>query len=71
MAAQIIAGVGFLGAGLVMVKDQHITGLTSSTGLWVSAGIGMATGFGLYKISIITTVLTLLFLLYCGSLNNN
>ncbi len=59
MAAQIIAGVGFLGAGLIMVKDQHITGLTSSTGLWVSAGIGMATGFGLYKISIITTVLTL------------
>ncbi len=59
MAAQIIAGVGFLGAGLIMVKDQHITGLTSSTGLWVSAGIGMATGFGLYKISIIATVLTL------------
>ncbi len=59
MAAQIIAGVGFLGAGLIMIKDHHITGLTSSTGLWVSAGIGMSAGFGLFGITAIATFLTL------------
>ncbi len=59
MAAQIIAGVGFLGAGLIMIKDNHITGLTSSTGLWVSAGIGMSAGFGLFGITAIATFLTL------------
>jgi putative Mg2+ transporter-C (MgtC) family protein len=59
MAAQIIAGVGFLGAGLILVKNNQITGLTSSTGLWVSAAIGMSAGFGLFIVTAISTFLTL------------
>ena len=59
MAAQVIAGAGFLGAGLVLVRKDHITGITSSAGLWVSAGIGMAAGFGLIKLALISTVLVL------------
>lgn len=59
MAAQIVTGIGFLGAGMVIVHKSHVLGLTSATGMWVAAGIGMATGFGLYGVAIITTFLTL------------
>ena len=57
--AQIVVGVGFLGTGLIFTKDAKLMGLTTATGLWVSAGIGMAAGFGLYSIAIIATILTL------------
>lgn|SRR5574343_123370 len=59
MAAQIISAAGFICAGLVFVKNDGVVGLTSSAGLWVSVGIGMATGFGLYNLAVVATVLTL------------
>ncbi|MDQ5954374.1 MAG: putative Mg2+ transporter-C (MgtC) family protein [Patescibacteria group bacterium] len=59
IASQVVVGVGFIGAGLIFTKDSKLVGITTATGLWVSAGIGMASGFGLYKVSIIATVLTL------------
>jgi putative Mg2+ transporter-C (MgtC) family protein len=59
IVAQIIVGVGFIGAGLIFTKDSKLMGLTTVTGLWVSAGIGMASGFGLFSIAIIATILTL------------
>ena len=59
MASQIIVGVGFLGAGMIVFKDSRITGLTTATGLWVSAGIGVASGFGLYGLALTATILTL------------
>ena len=58
IAAQIVAGVGFLGAGIIMFKDNQVTGLTTATGLWVAAGIGVACGFGLYTLAIIATIAT-------------
>ena len=57
--AQIVVGVGFIGAGLIFSKDSKLMGLTTATGLWVSAGIGMAAGFRLFNIAIIATVLIL------------
>jgi putative Mg2+ transporter-C (MgtC) family protein len=62
MASQILVGIGFIGAGLVFHDHQHMrtSGLTSAAGLWVSAGIGMAVGFGLYPLAIIAALLTLL-----------
>lgn len=57
--AQIVVGVGFIGAGLIFSKDSKLMGLTTATGLWVSAGIGMAAGFRLFNIAIIATALTL------------
>jgi putative Mg2+ transporter-C (MgtC) family protein len=60
MAAQVIAGIGFIGAGLVIFQDHKITGLTTAAGLWVAAGVGMAAGFGLYNIAIISTVFVVL-----------
>ena len=59
MASQIVVGIGFIGTGLIFSKDSKVMGLTTATGLWVSAGIGMACGFGLFKIAIISTILTL------------
>jgi len=59
MASNIIVGVGFLGAGMIIFKDSHLMGLTTASGLWVAAGIGIAVGFGLYPIAITATVLTL------------
>ena len=57
--SQIVVGVGFIGAGLIFSKDSKLMGLTTATGLWVSAGIGMASGFALFKIAIIATILSL------------
>lgn len=59
MASQIIVGIGFLGAGSIMLQGSRLKGLTTASGLWVCAGIGMATGLGLFNIAIIATVLVL------------
>ena len=58
MPANIIVGVGFLGAGLIVLRGSHLTGLTTASGLWVSAGIGIAAGFGLFNLAVIATILT-------------
>jgi len=57
--AQIVVGIGFIGSGLIFSKESKMIGLTTATGLWVSAGIGMASGFGLFNIAIVATTLTL------------
>ena len=59
IVAEIVVGVGFLGTGLIFARDSKLMGLTTATGLWVSAGIGMASGFGLYRLAFIATVFTL------------
>lgn len=59
VASQIIVGIGFLGAGLIIFKESKISGLTTAAGLWVSAGIGVAVGYKLYLIAIFVTILTL------------
>lgn len=59
MASQIITGIGFLGAGLIILQRSQVHGLTTAAGLWVAAGVGMATGFGLYLVAIATVILTI------------
>ncbi len=59
VASQIIVGIGFLGAGLIIFKESKVMGLTTAAGLWVSAGIGMAVGFQFYAIAAFVTFLTL------------
>lgn len=59
ISAGIITGVGFIGAGMIFSKDDLLKGLTTAAGLWAIAGIGMAVGFGLYTISIFSTILVL------------
>ncbi len=57
--SQIVVGVGFIGTGLIFTKDSKLMGLTTATGLWVSAGIGMASGAGLFDVAILATIFTL------------
>lgn len=57
--AQIIVGIGFIGAGMIIFRDSQTRGLTTASGLWVTAGIGMASGFGLYGLATIATILVL------------
>lgn len=59
IASNIVVGIGFLGAGMIMFRDSQTRGLTTASGLWVTAGIGMASGFGLYSLAIIATILVL------------
>ncbi len=59
IVAQIVVGIGFIGSGLIFSRESKMMGLTTATGLWVSAGIGMASGFGLFNIAIVATTLTL------------
>ena len=60
VAAQIVSGIGFIGAGAIMVDRQSVHGLTTAAGIWVAAGIGMATAAGLYVLALATTALSLI-----------
>lgn len=59
IAAAIVHGVGFLGAGLIFIRDNSLNGLTTAAGLWVAAGVGIASGFGLFSLATFATCLTL------------
>ncbi|TDF93578.1 MgtC/SapB family protein [Paenibacillus piri] len=48
IAAQVVSGVGFLGAGMIFMQRQTVKGLTTAAGIWATAGVGMAVGAGLY-----------------------
>ncbi|MDE6136819.1 MAG: MgtC/SapB family protein [Muribaculaceae bacterium] len=62
IAAQVISGVGFLGAGAIIQMKGSVRGLTTAAGIWMVAAIGMGVGVGLYIISIVATVLILIVL---------
>lgn len=64
IAAQVISGIGFLGAGTIMREGASVQGLTTAAGLWVVACIGLAVGAGLYAPAIATTILILFVLIY-------
>lgn len=57
--SQIIVGIGFLGAGSIILNGSRLRGLTTAGGLWVTAGVGMAAGFGFYPLACISAVLVL------------
>lgn len=57
IAAQVVSGIGFLGAGTIIRSRASVFGLTTAASLWSVAGIGLAVGSGLFIVSIFTTVL--------------
>jgi putative Mg2+ transporter-C (MgtC) family protein len=59
IAAQIVAGVGFLGAGSILRQGEEIRGLTTAASIWVVASLGMAVGFGYFLLAIVATILVL------------
>ncbi len=64
IAAGVITGIGFLGAGAIIRDREGVKGLTTAASLWVVAGIGLATGCGFYKAALFTTVLALITLFF-------
>jgi len=62
IVGQIVLGIGFLGAGLIVYRQSHVEGLTTAAGLWVAAAIGTAIGFNLYFAAIFVAFFTILIL---------
>lgn len=58
--AQIVSGIGFLGAGIIFKAGNQIKGLTTAATVWTSSGVGVLVGLGLYKLAIISTFLILI-----------
>lgn len=63
VAAQIVAGIGFLGAGAIITQGVTVRGLTTAATLWISAAIGMAAGIGFYFAAIAVTLMVILALI--------
>ena len=64
IAAGIVAGIGFLGAGAIIRRDEGlVAGLTTAATIWAVASIGLAVGVGLYLVSVVTTAIALIILL--------
>ncbi len=59
IAAQVVSGIGFIGAGTIIFHRQIVRGLTTAASLWATAGIGLAVGSGMYVVAVAATVLTL------------
>jgi len=70
IAAQIVSGIGFLGAGVILKEGVNVHGLTTAACLWVAAAIGMATGSGFYEIAVVSTVIALVSLIFLKLLEN-
>ncbi|HRY62424.1 MAG TPA: MgtC/SapB family protein [Candidatus Paceibacterota bacterium] len=59
LPAQIVVGIGFIGGGIIFVQGDIVRGLTTAASLWVTAAVGMATGFKMYAPAIFVTIVTL------------
>lgn len=70
IAGSVAIGIGFIGTGLSVFRGEHPVELTTATGIWVAAAVGMACGFGLYAIATIATVLAVLIFTFLLKLEN-
>ena len=59
VAAQVVSGIGFIGAGVIIFQQNAVRGITTAAGLWVAAAIGMACGDGMYVVALSATLLTI------------
>lgn len=62
MAAQVVSGIGFLGAGVIILRQNIVRGLTTAASIWAVAGVGLAAGSGLYSAAIVATGILLVIL---------
>ena len=63
LGAQVISGIGFLGAGTILREEKTIAGLTTAASVWVTGGIGLGIGWGFYRLTIITGIVVLIVLI--------
>lgn len=68
LAAQVVSGIGFLGAGTIIKQEDKVEGLTTAASLWGVAGLGLAVGYGLYDISIAAALIIFISLRVAPSL---
>ena len=59
VAAQVVSGIGFIGAGIIIFQKNRVSGLTTAAGLWVTASIGLGAGCGMHVVAAVCTVLSL------------
>ena len=62
ISAQIVTGIGFLGGGVIFRQGDYVSGLTTAATLWATAAVGLAISYGMYTISILTSILIYLLL---------
>lgn len=60
IAAQVVSGIGFIGAGCIIFQKNVVHGLTTAAGLWVTSAIGMTSGAGMYLLAVVATLMVLL-----------
>lgn len=60
IAAQVVSGMGFIGAGTIIFQKNVVKGLTTAAGLWVTSAIGMTAGAGMYALASVSTLLVIL-----------
>lgn len=60
IASQVVTGIGFIGAGTIILHKQIVRGLTTAAGIWATSGIGLSIGAGMYELGISATILTLI-----------
>ena len=60
VAAQVVTGIGFIGAGTIILQKQIVRGLTTAAGIWATSGIGLAIGAGMYGLGVVATILVLI-----------
>lgn len=63
MGAQVVSGIGFLGAGSMIISGSRVKGITTAAGIWATSSVGLAVGCGFYQIAITTVVLMLVAML--------
>ncbi len=65
VAAAVVTGIGFIGAGVIVrgLREEHVVGLTTAASIWVTAAIGLACGVGMYLIAFIIAVITVVVLI--------
>ncbi|MFC1598409.1 MgtC/SapB family protein [Patescibacteria group bacterium] len=68
---QIIVGIGFLGAGLIIFEKHEIEGLTTAAALWTTAAVGVTVGLGWYLVAILATILIFILLFVIGRMEYN
>ncbi|MDG5788150.1 MgtC/SapB family protein [Evansella sp. AB-P1] len=71
LAAYVVSGIGFLGAGTILVQGYTVRGLTTAASIWVVAGIGLTVGAGMYTAAFICTIIVILSLFLLGKINFN
>ena len=71
IAAQVVSGIGFIGAGCIIFQKHAGRGLTTAAGLWVAAAIGMAAGAGMYAVAVAATIMVVVCLELMDFLHNH